>query len=450
MDEFDLVVLGTGPAASRVATKCASEDWKVAIVESREFGGTCALRGCIPKKVLVRAAELTDWARRADGKLTNSGDVAIDWAQLIAFKREFTEPVATKSEASFQDKGISTFSGSGKFAEPNVIAVGPQRLKTKRTFVAVGAKPAPIEIPGSEHIITSDEFMELEALPEQVLFIGGGYISFEFAHVAARAEAEVKIIDHGCPLTGFDPDLVRTLAIHSQQMGIRVLPNSEVTKIEKREDGGFTVAANIDGKVSSYSVGLLVHGAGRIPNLDGMELEAGNVDFGSEGIVVNEYLQSVSNSTVFAAGDCAASGKPMLTPAANQQARTIALNLLAGEMKHLPDYGQIPAAVFTVPSLAGVGMSEAEAFEKNLDFEIRAGDMSDWGSVRKLGGSAAAYKILVENKTDRILGAHLLGPHAAEAINIFAMAMKFNLTATDVKSLLFTFPTFTADIRSML
>lgn len=450
MNEFDLVVLGTGPAASRVATKCAAEGWKVAIVEAREFGGTCALRGCNPKKVLVRAAELTDWARKADGKLTDSGDVKIDWSQLIAFKREFTEPVAATSESSFQDKGISTFSGPGKFAEPNVIAVGPQRLKTKRTLIAVGAKPAPIEIPSSEHIVTSDRFMELESLPDHILFIGGGYISFEFAHVAARAGAEVKIVDHGCPLTGFDPDLVRTLAIHSQQLGIRVLPNSEVTKIEKQDDGGFTVSANVDGKVASYSVGLVVHGAGRIPNLDGMELQAGNVEFGSDGITVNEYFQSVSNDSVFAAGDCAATGKPMLTPAANQQARTIARNLLEDEMEHLPDYGAIPAAVYTIPSLAAVGMSEAEAFDEKLDFEIRAGDMSDWGSSRKIGGSAAAYKILVEDKTDRILGAHLLGPHAAESINVFAMAMKFNLTASDVKSVLFTFPTFTADIRAML
>ena len=172
-----------------------------------------------------------------------------------------------------------------------------------------------------------------------------------------------------------------------------------------------------------------------------MQLEAGNVDIGANGVTVNDYLQSVSNDTVFAAGDCAATGQPMLTPAANQQARTIAQNLLAGEMKHCPDYGSIPAAVYTVPSLASVGMSEIDAFEQKLDFEVRAGDMSDWGSVRKIGGSAAAYKILVDNKTDRILGAHLLGPHAAESINVFAMAIKFNLTASNVKSVLFTFPT---------
>ncbi|MCL4110397.1 UNVERIFIED_CONTAM: hypothetical protein GTU68_025409 [Idotea baltica] len=195
---------------------------------------------------------------------------------------------------------------------------------------------------------------------------------------------------------------------------------------------------------------MVVHGAGRIPAVDGLNLEAGEVEFTEHGIEVNDYLQSISNPNVFAAGDVVATKQPKLTPVANQQGRTISRNLLAGENKHLPDYGVVPRIVFTIPPLAAVGLTEEQAGQQGLDFELREGDMSTWGSVRKVCGTCAAYKILVDNGTDQILGAHLLGPHAADCINLFALAMKFGLTATNIKSTLFAFPTFSSDIRNML
>lgn len=447
---FDLLVIGTGPAASRVAAKCAAADWKVAIAEKREFGGTCALRGCNPKKVFVRAAQLADWARRCQGKLIRAENVRVDWRELVDFKRNFTDSIPEKSKQGYQKKGITTLSGAARFLTPNRLQIGDDSVEARHVLIAVGARPATLGFEGERLVTTSDEFMELDELPSRVLFIGGGYISFEFAHAAARAGAQVTIVEHGDRvLKRFSANLVDRLIERSQQLGIQIETNTEIKSIQRQETGSLSVDADVGAESKQFHVDLVVHGAGRVPNLDEMDLEAGEVQYGKPGVKVNEFLQSVSNPAVYAAGDCVDSESPPLTPVANQQGRTIAKNLLEGN-QHTPDYGEVPSAVFTVPALASVGLTEAAARQQNREFELRQGDMSEWSSVKKVGEPAAAYEILIEKQTDRILGAHLLGPNAEETINLFALAMKFQLTAANVKSVLMTFPTFASDVREMI
>lgn len=450
MRKFDLVVLGTGPSGSRVAKGCAEAGWNIAIVESREFGGTCALRGCNPKKVLVRAAELVDWARRAEGRLIRSTNPHIDWADLIAFKNTFTDPVKEKSEASFKKRGIATFQGRSRFLDANSIAVGDHHLTANHFVIAVGSRPRSLDLPGEELITTSDEFLDLPVLPRRILFVGGGYISFEFAHVARCCDHEITIITRGDrPLRAFDKDLVARLVDHSRDIGIEFHAHTDLRSVTRRGETLEVSVGNANGE-RTIETDLVVHGAGRVPHLDGMNLCNAGIESSARGVRVNEFLQSVSNPHVFACGDCADSGAKALTPPANQQGRTIVQNLVAGELKHRPDYGIVPAAVFTIPPLASIGLTEAEARSRQMDIDVRAGDMSDWGSVRKVCGAAASFKLIICNVTDRIVGAHLFGPHAAETINLFALAMKFGLTATDIKSTLFTFPTFSADVRTMI
>ncbi|MCA9117783.1 MAG: NAD(P)/FAD-dependent oxidoreductase, partial [Planctomycetaceae bacterium] len=182
-----MLVIGTGPAASRVARKCADAGWSVAVAEKREYGGTCALRGCNPKKVFVRAAELLDWARRANGKLVHCENARINWTDLAGFKREFTQAIPEKSEQSFQTLGITTLHGTARFLDHQVVQVGETTVEARHILIATGAKPAPLEFKGHEHVACSSDFMNLEQLPSRILFLGGGYISFEFAHVAVRA-----------------------------------------------------------------------------------------------------------------------------------------------------------------------------------------------------------------------------------------------------------------------
>lgn len=448
-DTFDLIILGTGPAASRVADKCAEAGWKLAIIENRAFGGTCALRGCNPKKVLVRAAELADWTQRAHAQLT-SGPAEIDWPALIDFEQTFTAPIPDKSRTRFQELGIETILGDPEFVTPDTLQVGQRRLTAKHFLLATGAIPRSLEIPGQDMMLTSDQFLNLEQLPKRLVFIGGGYIAFEFAHIAARAGANVTILEKNARcLSPFDSQLVDKLVSHSQQHKIHCVTNAQLKSIEN-SNGTMLVHYEHAGTADSLECDAVINAAGRVPNLGNLNLKAAEIEATDRGVKVDDFLRSTSNHRVHAAGDCADTQQPRLTPIANQQARTIAKNLRQGSSKFRPDYGPVPSAVYTIPALASVGLTEEQAIVESIQYEVLEGDMSKWGSMRKVQQSCAHFRILIDPETRIILGAHLLGPPAAEQINLFAMAMKFGISAPQMKSVLFTFPSFTADIRSML
>jgi glutathione reductase (NADPH) len=446
---YDLVVIGTGSAGSTVASACRSEGWEVAIVDSRPFGGTCALRGCDPKKVLVGAAEAIDWVRRMNGSGITSGNARIDWPELIRFKRTFTEPVPKAREEGFAQSGIATYHGKAHFVGPGAIQLGGDTLEAKRIVIAAGAQPAKLNFAGEEHLITSDAFLELEALPRRIVFVGGGYISFEFAHVAARAGSQVTILHRGTHgLERFDADLVDRLVKWSREVGIGVELETTVKNIEKGASG-LIVKASQRGEEKQYAADLIVHGAGRVPELDGLDLVRGGVEHDQHGVKVSEHLQSTSNPAVYAAGDCAASGNPPLTPVAGYEGRIVASNLLRGN--HLKaDYGSVPSVVFTIPPLAAVGLNERTARDHGLRFRAAAGDMSSWYSSRRIGETCAAYKILVEEGTERILGAHLLGSHAEEHINLFALAIHKGIQASDLKETIYSYPTNASNTQYLI
>jgi glutathione reductase (NADPH) len=445
---YDLIVIGTGSAGSTVASACRREGWNVAIIDSRPFGGTCALRGCDPKKVLVGAAEALDWARRMTGKGIISRDTRIDWQELIRFKLTFTDPVPKSREENFAKAGIDTFHGTAHFVGPRSIQVAEDVLKAKHIVIATGARPAKLKILGEEHLTTSDEFLELEELPQRIVFVGGGYISFEFAHVAARVGAQVTILHRGSHgLERFDPDLVDRLVKWSREIGMDVQLGTSVKSIEKRPSGLIVKTSN--GKdEKEYRADLVVHGAGRVPEIDELDLARGGVEHERHGVKVNEYMQSTSNPAVYAAGDCASSGNPPLTPVAGYEGEIVASNLLHGNHERA-DYGSVPSVAFTVPPLAAVGLDERMARKLGLNFRTGAGDMSNWYASRRISETCAAYKVLVEDGTDLILGAHLLGSHAEEHINLFALAIRKGLRASDLRDTIYSYPTHVSNTQYM-
>ena len=249
---FDLIVIGTGSAASAAAHECRSKGWSVAIIDSLPFGGTCALRGCDPKKVLVEAAKIIDSNQRHQNKgISSSQEINIKWSDLIRFKRTFTEPFPEHRENGYIKDGINVFHGHAKFIGRNNIQVEENNnekttvLNSRYILIATGAKPMNLNILGSENIITSDGFLEFseDHLPDRIVFVGGGYISFEFAHIAARAGVKkVTILHRGKqPLEHFDPDLVNQLVQRSRDIGIDVQLERTVKKIETRSDGKLLV-----------------------------------------------------------------------------------------------------------------------------------------------------------------------------------------------------------------
>ena len=446
---FDLVIIGTGAAGATAAYKCREAGWQVAIVDSRPFGGTCALRGCDPKKVLVGVADLIDWLRRMDGKGVSSTDARIDWSLLMRFKRTFTDPVPEDREKKYAQAGIAMFHGRTHFLDRTKVQVGDDTLTGRLILIANGAKPASLGISGEQYLTTSDQFLELEKLPERIAFVGGGYISFEFAHVAARAGAQVSIVHRGArPLERFEGDLVGQLVQVTRELGADVRLNTEVKSISK-DESLFTVKTSSDNSEQTLEADLVVHGAGRVPDIDDLGCEEAGIKRGTMGVSVNEYLQSVSNTAVYAAGDAADTAGMPLTPVANMEGDIAASNMLNGNHRQ-PNYVGIPTVLFTIPPLASVGLQEEEARKQSLKFSVKHEETSDWYSSRRVGLKHSGFKVLVEEQSDRILGAHLLGHDAEEIINIFALAIRHGIKAEDLKNMIYAYPTSASDIGHMI
>jgi len=445
---FDLAVIGTGAAGASAANGCRSAGWNVAIIDSRPFGGTCALRGCDPKKVLVGAAEVIERTRQMAGKGIAFEDTRIDWPALIRFKRTFTEPVPADREQQFSQAGIAVFHGRARFTDKTTVQVGNEMLVGRFVVVAAGARPATLGVPGEEHLTTSDKFLELDELPSRIIFVGGGYVSIEFAHVSARSGAQVQILHRGArPLEKFDPDIVARLVKATQELGVTVRVNTEVQRIEK-SSSCFIVHGSVNGSSQTFEADMVVHGAGRVPDIDDMQLKTGGVEHTKRGVTVNDYLQSVSNPSVYAAGDAAAKGPP-LTPVAAMEGEVVAANLLKGNHR-TSDLAAVASIVYALPPVASVGLLEAGAKEKGLKFRVNHQDTSEWYSSRRLGAKYSAFKVLIEDETERILGAHLIGPHAEEQINLFTLAIHSGIRGSEIENTLFAYPTGASDLGYMV
>jgi len=446
-DSFDLIVLGSGVAGSAVAQRCAAAGWRVALAEAREVGGTCALRGCEPKKVFWTLAETAERARRLASQGVAGGEaVRLDWGAAQRFKHSFTDPVPEHSEQSLKEAGVAVLHGQARFVAPDALEVEGRRLGFRHAVIATGAVPASPPVEGAELLATSEDFLALERLPPRMLMVGGGYISFECAHLAARGGAEVTLLhanDH--PLAQFDQDLVQRLVARTRELGIKVMLDCKVSAIRRLEDGMLQVACE---KGERFTAEMAVHGLGRRPALKGLELEAAGVAVEKGRLKLDRYLRSTGNPRIFAAGDAAQQG-PALTPVAGHDAHVVARNLLEGCHSE-PDYQVVPSVVFTIPPLASVGLTEARAREQGRAFELRQGDMAEFQSVRRTGEPAAAYKLLLEPESGRLLGAHLLGPEAPEVMNLFAFAMRFDVPAGKLRAMMTAYPSFGSNLSAML
>lgn len=448
-EDYDLIVIGAGMAGVAAANKCGAAGWRVAIVDALPYGGTCALRGCDPKKILRRGAEIMDAARLMQGKGIDPGDLSINWADLMAHKRGFTDPVPDKMEKGLSGNGVETLHGAARFTGSNTLEVDGTAYQSERFLVAAGAMPRPLSFTGADLVIDSTDFLNLEALPNRVLFIGGGFVSFEFAHIAARAGANPIIVDRGArPLRGFDPDLVEMLIDRSGGIGVDLMRETEIVSVSEASRA-FTVEVKSGDETRTIETDLVVHGAGRVAALADLNLEAAGVDYSDKGIVVAPHLQSTTNSAVFAAGDCADTDGMPLTPVAAIEGKVAASNMLK-DTQTAPDYAGIPTAVFTVPEVARVGMLESEARDAGYDVDVRFTDTGDWYSNYRIGETSAAVKVLVDKSNGKILGAHLFGPEYGELINFFGLAIKLGLAAKQLKSMTAAYPSVGSDLGSLL
>ena len=448
MTEYDLFVIGTGMAGVTIAKKSAKKGLKVGIADFRPYGGTCALRGCDPKKILIDVAK----AKKDVGKYSGKGlqvEGKINWPELMKFKRGFTDPVPDKMEKGYQKAGVETFHDAATFLSEDTLQVGDTTIKAEKIVVATGARPRTLSIPGAEHTITSDDFFHLDELPESITFLGGGYVAFEFAHLAALAGAKITIIERGeYPLKHFEKELVKHILEASKAHGIEILVNSEATEVRKA-NGSFKVVAKGKEGEKVVESQLVVNAAGRVPEVDQLNLEKGNIVFDKKGIKVNEYLQSTSNPRVYSAGDVADTIGLPLTPVAVYEGHAVASNIRKGNNK-APRYAEMPTVVFTSPPLASVGLTEKQAKAQNKEYKVKSGDASKWFNAYRSQAEVYAYKVLINKEDGTILGAHLVGPSAEETINLFALAIKGEIPARTLKSMMYSYPSWASDLSYMV
>ena len=446
-EEFDIFVIGSGVAGKTVAEECASQGLKVAIAEKRELGGTCSNRGCDPKKVLLGVSEILQRATDLKGKGIVKNP-KISWKALQKFKRTFTAHIPKATKKDFKEKGIPVFSGVPKFTGPNQLQINNTAIEADKIVIATGLVPREIDIKGQKHFKLSDDFLDLKKLPKKIVFVGAGYIGMEFAQLAARAGSKVTVIDNGERiLKGFDSDLSDMLRKDSERLGIKFIFSAEVLSL-KKGNRKYKLKVKVDDSKKTIKANLVFNTAGRVPSIAGLDLESGNVDYNENGIVVNDYMQSKTNSSVFACGDVTDHSLP-LSPLSGYEANIVNKNITKTTMTEI-DVPLVPAVVFTIPNFASVGFSEEEAKSRYKNIIVKQGQVPGWYNNKRIGGSEYAFKVLINERTDEIVGVHLLSPEASEIINLFTMAMNRKLRTIDIKRMIFTYPSWSNDIKIML
>jgi glutathione reductase (NADPH) len=447
-DKYDVLILGGGNAGMAVTVPTRAAGLSVAMVEQGLLGGTCPNRGCTPKKVLVAAGHALHEIERAGAHAISVGEPRLDWAALIDREKQMIGHIPGSLARLMKHRGVEVIYGHAVFVDPNAVRVGDHVIEARNIVIATGSKPRPLAIGGAELMITSDDVLSDRQQPRDVIFVGGGVIALELGHIYARAGTKVTILEV-LPqlLPAMDADAVAQIRAENERIGIDVKTGVKVNRVDSL-NGRVHVSFERAGTTFEIEADRVVNGSGRVPNIEALNLETGRIRHCQGRIEIDEYLRSISNPSVHVCGDVLWSSA-QLSPIATYEGRIVGRNLVEGPVAK-PDYVSIPSAVYTVPALASVGLTEAKARELGHKIKVHANDMSDWLSSRTYNEPVAWAKVIVDVTSDRVLGAHIVGHAGEELIHIFALAMKFGITASEIRETVYTFPTLSADIKSML
>lgn len=442
---YDLIVIGAGPAGRAAAIIARRAGITVLVIEPDGFGGTCPLRGCIPKKVLMAAAETFEHIRQAPAHLIAAGDPRLDWTGLIGLKRETIRDIPDTVRNGFHALGIDTLQDRGAFSGPHTIAADGREYQARKIVIATGSKPRRLPIKGFELTTTSDALLEMDTRPAVVIFIGAGPIGMEFAHILARAGTTISILE-AAPriLPALDKDLTGRLTEATRRLGVDIFTGVQIEAIE-RNSGGYQVSFLQEGSPRTLSADIVANGAGRTADIDDLALEKAGIERDNRGIITDQFLRT-TNPDIFVAGDAVATS-PQLSPVATYEGKLAAYNITRPHMTS-PDYGSVPYVIYTIPELAGVGLTGEQA--QNGKHRVTTLDLTRLKTSRIYAETDAFSKVIVEEDTGKILGAHILGHRGQEIINIFALAKQYGITAHDLNDFMFAFPTFSNDIKDML
>jgi glutathione reductase (NADPH) len=443
--DFDLFVIGGGSGGVRAARIAAGYGAKVAIAEEDRYGGTCVIRGCVPKKIFVYASRFGDEFEDARGFGWTAGEVSFDWATLKASKDREIQRLEGIYEGNLKSKGVETLKTRAVLDGPGAVKLADGRRLTARTIlIATGGRPSRYgDIPGAAHIVTSNEVFEIEALPRRVLVCGGGYIAVEFASILAGLGVETTLIHRRDKvLRGFDEDLRDGLMEALAARGIKLLMNDALIGVAK-DVGCFHVSLRSGGALETD---LVLSAIGREPATHGLGLETAGVRTGAKGEIIVDSFSQTTAPGIFAVGDV--TDRVNLTPVAIREGHAFADSVFGGKQVQV-DHSLVPTAVFTTPELATVGLSEdaARALGHTLDlYKSRFRPLRNTVSGR---AERMLMKLVVDQKTDRVLGCHVLGPDAAEIVQMAAVAIQLGARKADFDATVALHPSAAEELVTM-
>ncbi len=418
--DFDLFVIGAGSGGVRAARFAASFGAKVAVAESRYLGGTCVNVGCVPKKLLVYGAHFSEQFEQAAGFGWNMGEASFDWPTLIANKNREIQRLNGIYRNLLVNSGVTLLESHAKLLDAHRVEVDGQIFSAKHILLATGGWPLKPEIPGIEHAITSNEVFFLEQLPKRVLVVGGGYIAVEFASIFHGMGAKTSLLYRGeLFLRGFDGAVRQHLQEELTKSGMDLQFNSDIVRIDKQADGSL-LATLQDGRV--LEADAVFYATGRRPMLDNLGLENTQVSLDKRGYVQVDELYQTNEPSIIAIGDMI--GRVQLTPVALAEGMAVARRLFKPEQYRAVDYQLIPTAVFSLPNIGTVGLSEEQAKAEGFKVQVFENRFRPMQLSFSASQQKTLMKLVVDADSDRVLGCHMVGPDAGEIVQGMAIALK--------------------------
>lgn len=422
--DFDLFVIGAGSGGVRAARFAAGFGARVAVAESRYLGGTCVNVGCVPKKLLVYGAHFAEDFEQARGFGWSLGEAKFDWPTLIANKNREIERLNGIYRNLLVNSGVTLLEGHARLLDAHSVELGGKRYSAKNILIATGGWPFIPDIPGREHAIGSNEAFFLEQLPKRVLVVGGGYIAVEFASIFHGMGAQTSLLYRGeLFLRGFDGAVRKHLQEELCKRGVDLQFNSDIQRIDKQADGSL-LATLEDGR--TLAADCIFYATGRKPMLDNLGLENTGVELDKRGYIQVDEEYRTSEPSILAIGDVI--GRVQLTPVALAEGMAVARRLFKPEEYRKVDYQMIPTAVFSLPNIGTVGLSEEQAREAGHQVKIYESRFRPMKLTLTDCQERSLMKLVVDADSDRVLGCHMVGPDAGEIVQGLAVALKAGAT----------------------